>query len=244
MKGEDSNKVMQSFWFGQNLTKLEQLSILSYLANGHEFHLYCYDKIEGVPIGTVVKDANEIIEKRYLFVDPQGSVAPFADWFRYNLLYKKGGWWVDLDSVCLKPFDFNENQCFSSEKSPVPNDHSIINNTYIKAAKGDDFILDCIKYIKIRGVNGLRWAEFGPYLLSKVLSNYDVRSLVKAPEIFCPYNWVNISDLIAKPSLDSIEEQTYAIHFWNEIWRRGNLNKNATYHPESIFEQLKRRYLK
>ncbi len=243
MKVVDSNKIIQSFWFGQSLTKLEQLCILSYLANGHEFHLYCYDKIEGVPEGTAVKDANEIIEKKHLFVDPQGSVAPFADWFRYNLLYKKGGWWVDLDSVCLKPFDFKEDHCFSSENSPVQKGGYIINNGYIKAVKGDDFILDCIRYIKIRGVSGLGWAEFGPNLLSKVLSSYDVKSSVKTPEVFCPYNWFNISDLIAKPVSNAVDNQTYAIHFWNEIWRRGKLDKNASYHPDSVFEQLKRRYL-
>jgi len=36
---------------------------------------------------------------------------------------------------------------------------------------------------------------------------------------------------------------TLAIHLWNEIWRRGNLNKNATYHPGSIYEKLKKKYL-
>ena len=241
MKEFVSNKIIQSLWIGKTLTKLEQLSILSYLANGHEFHLYCYDKIEGIPDGTVVKDANEIIEKRQF--DPQGSLAPFADWFRYNLLYKKGGWWVDLDSVCLKPFDFKEDHCFSSENSPMQKEKYIINNGYIKAVEGDDFILDCIKYIKIRGFRGLAWAEFGPNLLSKVLNNYDVKSFVKPPEVFCPYNWFNISDLIAIPYFDAVSDQTYAIHFWNEIWRRGQLDKNASYHPDSVFEQLKKRYL-
>ena len=244
MKDIDSNKIIQSFWIGQDLTKLEQMSILSYMANEHEFHLYCYDKIGGVPNGTVIKDANEIIEKKHFFVDAQGSMAPFADWFRYNLLYKKGGWWVDLDSVCLKHFDFEEDHCFSLENSPVRKGKYIINNTYIKAVEGDDFIVDCIKYIKLRGVTGLEWAEFGPNLLGKVLDSYDVKRFVKPPEVFCPYNWFNISDLIAKPSSYGVGDRTYAIHFWNEIWRRARLDKNAIYHPDSVFEQLKRRYLR
>lgn len=243
MTNISSNKIIQSFWFGKNLSKLEQLSISSYLANGHKFHLYCYDEIQGLPSGTTIKDANTIIEKKDLFVDPQGSVAPFADWFRCNLLYKQGGWWVDLDSVCLKPFDFPDDHCFSSENDPMQNGRYMINNIYIKAVEGDDFLLDCIEYIKIRGVNGLRWAEFGPYLLSKVLIKYDVKRFVKTPEVFCPYNWFGISELIAKPTNTAIGDQTYAIHFWNEIWRRGHLDKNATYHPDSIFEQLKRKYL-
>ena len=171
MEPISSNKIIQGFWLGQSLSKLEQLSISSYLINGHEFQLYCYDIIKSLPDGTIVKDANEIIEKKYLFTDQQGSIAPFADWFRYKLLYMKGGCWVDLDTVCLKYFDFLGDHCFSSEIDVIQNTKSIINNTYVKVIKGDDFLLDCLNYIQLRGINGLRWAEFGPQLLGKVLRN-------------------------------------------------------------------------
>ena len=239
----ESNKIIQSFWLGKNLSKLEQLSISSYLMNGHEFHLYCYEDILGLPTGTIVKDANKIIENKYVFADPQGSLAPFADWFRYLLLFEKGGWWVDMDSVCLKYFDFPEDHCFSSEVDVRQRSKYLINNTYIKAVKGDDFLQDCIDYIKLRGINDLRWAEFGPQLLGKILSKYDIKDCVKTPEVFCPSSWFEISNLIAKPSeIIFVNEQTYAIHFWNEIWRRGHLDKNATYHPDSIFEQMKKKY--
>ena len=35
-----------------------------------------------------------------------GSYAMFADMFRYLLLYLKGGWWSDLDMLCLRPWNF------------------------------------------------------------------------------------------------------------------------------------------
>ena len=103
-------------------------------------------------------------------------------------------------------------------------------------------MLDCINYIHLRGTNGLIWAEFGPGLLGKVLSKYNIKNSVKAPIVFCPFNWFDISSLISQSSQLAFDEQTYAIHFWNEIWRRGHLNKNACYQPDSIFEQLKKRY--
>ncbi len=31
----------------------------------------------------------------------------FANFFRYKLLLEKGGWFVDSDTICMRPFDFD-----------------------------------------------------------------------------------------------------------------------------------------
>ncbi|HEX3142802.1 MAG TPA: hypothetical protein VHQ64_02450, partial [Pyrinomonadaceae bacterium] len=35
----------------------------------------------------------------------------------------------------------------------------------------------------------------------------------------------------------------YAIHLWNSYWQFAPQDKNADYHPDCIYEQLKRKYL-
>lgn len=97
---------IQSLWVGDPLSNLEKLCIRSFLDNGHEFHLYVYDDVQGIPAGATVKDANEIIPSREIFYTRKKYVAPFSDWFRYALLAKRGGVWVDMDTICIKPFDF------------------------------------------------------------------------------------------------------------------------------------------
>ena len=62
------NLVVQGFWTGP-FTTMEWLCAKSFMANGHEFHLYSYEPIEGVPDGVVLKDACEIV--------PQSEVATF-----------------------------------------------------------------------------------------------------------------------------------------------------------------------
>ncbi len=99
--------IIQSLWIGNPLSKLEQLCIQSFLDNGHEFHLYTYDKVGNIPPGAIVKDGNEILPADKIFRDDHNSVASFSDWFRFVLLMKKGGYWVDMDIVCIKPFDFD-----------------------------------------------------------------------------------------------------------------------------------------
>ena len=99
--------VIQMFWHGLPLSRIERLSMISFLRNGHAVHLYVYDEPAGVPPGVVLKDAGEILPRSSLFFHRRNrSVAHFSDWFRYRLLFERGGLWSDADMICLKPFDY------------------------------------------------------------------------------------------------------------------------------------------
>lgn len=111
---------VQSLWIGDALSPIEQLCAQSFLHHGHEFHLYAYDALDGVPAGVVVKDANDIIPQREVFMHRIGSYAIFSDWFRWALLYQLGGWWVDMDVICLRPFLFDDEFVFGGDKNIVP----------------------------------------------------------------------------------------------------------------------------
>lgn len=62
----DLNKTLQGLWIGPELSLMEQLSISSFLQNGHDYHLYVYDEVN-VPAGTVVRSANEILPAVRIF---------------------------------------------------------------------------------------------------------------------------------------------------------------------------------
>lgn len=100
-----ADKIVNGFWIG-DLGKLQLLSIKSFLKNGYRYKLWVYDlekfkKI--VPYGTELENANSILPKKNIFKHWTGNIATFADIFRYKLLYERGGWWVDLDLICLRP---------------------------------------------------------------------------------------------------------------------------------------------
>src|SRR5712692_1793699 len=119
---EHENRVIQGLWIGSRLSAMEELSIRSFMAHGHEYHLYTYGQVENVPEGTVLRNANEIIsfEKLFKYRD-YDSYSGFSNHFRYKLLLQNGGWWADLDLICLRPFDFKAEYVFSSEDRQ-PND--------------------------------------------------------------------------------------------------------------------------
>ena len=100
------------------MTAIERLSITSFIENGHTFDLYSYGAIQGIPEGTQLRNAAEIlpVERVFRYRD-HSSYAGFSNFFRYKLLSERGGWWVDLDAVCLKPFDFDDEFVFCPSSS-------------------------------------------------------------------------------------------------------------------------------
>jgi hypothetical protein len=117
----EENKIVHGLWIGKHLSLVELLCLHSFLRQGHEFHLWTYDQLETpVPSGIFIEDASQIIasdevfayRNRNQFGHGKGSYAGFSDIFRYRLLYLKGGWWTDMDVVCLSPLDFREPYVF------------------------------------------------------------------------------------------------------------------------------------
>ena len=102
-----SSRTIQSLWIGDRLSRIEILSITSFLTHGHPYHLYTYGPVEGVPAGVVVKDAHAVIARSRIF-QVNGSLSIFADWFRQEMLHACGGYWADLDLVCLRPLTFDD----------------------------------------------------------------------------------------------------------------------------------------
>ena len=124
------NRVVHSLWIGSTLSKMELLTIHSFLRHGHEFHLWVYDRIETpLPKEVIIEDANQIIPQRQIIkkahTDPETGVgkgsfsSPFSDLFRYKLLYEKGGYWVDMDVTCLRSFNFSTPYVFRPHRVGV-----------------------------------------------------------------------------------------------------------------------------
>ena len=117
-----SNRVIQGFWQGP-FTTMERLCVESFMQNGHEFHLYCYEKPEGVPEGVVVKDAREIVPESQ--VSTFRCSTHFSDFFRVNLLLKRGGFHSDMDNICLRPMEASQQIMFSIAITTSPRFRSL-----------------------------------------------------------------------------------------------------------------------
>jgi mannosyltransferase OCH1-like enzyme len=238
----DTNKIIQGLWVGAELSVMEQLSIASFMLNGHEYHLYVYDEMKNIPVGTVIKDANEILPSSSVFQYKQyPTYAGFSNFFRYKLLLKCGGWWADTDTICLKPFDFPEEYVFSSEQ--INGEREVINSGIFKAPVGAGVTAYAWGVCQTKNPEQLVWGETGPRLMAEAVKKYSLEKYKKSHHAFCPLGYSEWHKVL-EPDWDAVfDERTYAIHLWNEMWRAANQDKNAQYHRNCLYEQLKRRYL-
>lgn len=94
---------ISSFWYTpkgyKGIGLMEILTIKSWLDNGYKFHLYTYNlndriflKFQELFDNFILKNANDIVPFEEYFSDDRGvGVAAFSDFFRFNLLYLRGG---------------------------------------------------------------------------------------------------------------------------------------------------------
>ncbi|MDD9856842.1 MAG: glycosyltransferase [Gammaproteobacteria bacterium] len=206
---------VQSLWVGERLSPIEQLCVSSFLHHGHEFHLYRYGELAGVPAGARVMDAGAIIPQREVFMHRRGTYAIFSDWFRWALLERLGGWWVDMDVVCLKPFMFDDRLVFGGDKNIVPGSgergsghchidilsfpagHAFCRHMRERCAHPNRFVaydspgsrfLKLKRILLRRGREYTGWGEAGgPCGFTRALEHYGLLKLAKPYRVFSPY---------------------------------------------------------
>ncbi|MBE9070819.1 hypothetical protein IQ260_29725 [Leptolyngbya cf. ectocarpi LEGE 11479] len=240
--------IVQGLWIGKTLSTMEQLSIQSFLRNNHEYHLYVYGSVDNIPDGTKVMDGNHILPESDIFTyqhaSGTGSYAGFANFFRYKLLLMKGGWWVDTDVICLKPFIFSQDYIFASEWKNANCLSTITSSGILKAPQESSFAQFCWDFCSRQNPQELKWGVTGPYLVQSAIDELHLNDYVYPPQAFSPLVYTNIRDLIAiDNSLEELIKESYAIHLWNEMWRRQSIDKNGTFVSGCLYEKLKSKYL-
>jgi len=255
---------IQSLWIGESLSNVEQLCIRSFLDNGHPFILYTYSHIKNLPDGVTIEDANQILPANTIFTYKEGwgkgSYAGFADLFRFTLLQKKGGWWVDTDVICLKPFEFSSDLIICS--SYEGQWESCPNSCILKIPKDHFFVNHILNEVYKKDIENINFGAIGPSLIQQAVADLKLEYAVVPYYYFNPVSWSNVSDIILgnltlknkikeicrpffKPHTlpgRKLHKDSFAIHLWNEVWRQSNFEKNATYSKFSTFEKLKKKY--
>ena len=234
------NDIIQGLWVGNELSVMEQLSIASFLRNGHQYHLYVYEDVKNIPSGVTIKDGNEILAASRIFqYKHQASYAGFSNFFRYKLVLERGGWWVDTDTICLKPFDFDADYVFSSE---FAQGQEFINSGIFKAPMGSQVMAYAWRVCESKDPKAIVWGETGPRLMTAAVRQFSLESYTQPPEVFCPIGYADWHRVL-EPGVELNLDDSSAIHLWNERWRAAEQDKNALYSADCLYESLKSRYL-
>jgi hypothetical protein len=96
-------QTIRTFWQGGVPSPYQCLSFKSFADRGLRVEVFSYDPSVSLPRYVVRRNAAEILppERVLRFLPAQGLFAVNIDLFRYALLAKLGGWWIDPDVVLL-----------------------------------------------------------------------------------------------------------------------------------------------
>ena len=234
-------EVFRSLWIGNRLSVMEQLSIRSFLDHGYRFELYVYQEVQNVPPGTVVCRGEEVLPAEKIFCYRKGygkgSFSAFSNCFRYKLLLERGGWWTDLDSVCMRPLDFADEHVLGDERRPGGEIRPA--SGLIKAPPGSRVLEYCWQACQTIDLAQVVWGQIGPRLMAEAIQSVKLPVRILDPGAFYPIDYWNVWQLISR---EHLPRDCYSIHLWNSRWRRERLDPDAVYSPTCLYEQLKRRF--
>lgn len=251
------------FWHGAPLSRIERLSLVSFIANGHPVHLYVYDEPTGVPHGVRLMAAEHILPRSQLFLHRRTrSPAVFADWFRYRLLLERGGIWADADMVCLRPFDYAQSEVFAWQ------DDKYVNNAVLGLSAGHPLAewlaASCERPNSVLPYDALpvrlrkwkrrllgnrrghvRWGESGPEALTQAARHLGYLDAALPSWHFYPVPFDRADALFTDAATHGAIEfgESRAVHLWNQVLRgRAGFDKNSRYPADSAYERLWTRY--
>lgn len=149
-----------SLWISGKLSDVNLLTIRSFKAHGHELIIYAYD-LQGMVGDCEVRDAREILPESEIFYyknmnggGEQWKFGGIAERLKAEMLYQLGGWHIDLDVTCLKPFD----ELDKLEYVFAPHPSGIIGNI-IKAPAKSEFAKQYLAHTKTIDENNRQWTK-------------------------------------------------------------------------------------
>ena len=278
-----SKLLLQTFWTGKPLSRLERAALQSYVNVGYTVHIYTYNPLaefkRQVPRDSRIKvhDAREILPESQLFQyagraaigkrDDAYSYLPFSDLFRFTMLHKKGGAWMDLDIFMTRPVPTRLLQrpyVFSSERTIQKGAYKkvepeIVDMGFIKVPGPGDPLMSWILDHVPKGLLDLKSPFDYMNLYRKGIATLGLEKYVLPANAFLPLNWWDVKDSFQEGSgqggvcykgkygtepfcVDHLKRaDVYGVHWFRAILRKKNLPYEAAKNRENednLYEKM------
>lgn len=231
-------ETVNGMWIGTQLSKIELLTMHSFMAHGHPFRLWAYDDIETeLPEGIILADATEVIPREQVFSyknynkfgHGKGSYAGFSDIFRYKMLHEHGGWWVDMDITCLRPLEFSTPYFFRQH-----HDLMVVGNV-MKCPKGCDLMIDCYHEAMAQVTEDNQDWHKPIEILNENIRKQQLEEFIYEGVSYHD-RWPEVKNFVRKRR--TLNPDFYFIHWMNEEWRARGINKNKIKRKSTLGELM------
>ena len=218
------DRVVRCFWHGQ-FSPYEALCLTSFVAAGVAVELFSDAPISGLPAGVTRRNAREILDRdvalyRHEFDGPSPSL--HSNHFRYALLEKLGGWWIDTD-LLLTARALPVADVFIARQSGEE-----LNGAAMRFPPGHP-LAKTARERTSSTLDGARWGETGPQLLTELQPICAPRLPIASRESTYAIGADEFQKFFLPEAREEIEMRTANstfVHLWNEMWRRAGIPKD------------------
>ena len=193
-------------------------------AAGHPVRVWSYSRNKLAFLetrGVELRPADEVIPAAlYEQIVSGTEVRYFSDIFRYAVLLKHGGLWMDTDVILLRPFPFRGDHFFNLQWHPNRR-HFICGNVMYAKPHSLHLKTLCETALDCFFAQRTEYGEVGPTLLSDYIASEagaELRKWVFSPVLFNSIDWSE-TDLFAKPVSELADylddERVFGVHLWN-----------------------------
>ncbi len=135
-----------------------------------------------------------------------------ANLYRYEILHREGGIYVDTDFQCLRSLEplIHGLESFAVYQCDDPADRLAVNNALFGAVPGHPFLTELIENIPAHFDREL-WINCGPIFFTEMVRRHpDVHLFPR--KLFYPYLWNELH------RRDESFPSAYAVHHWASMW--------------------------
>lgn len=246
-----------TLWIGERLGAVERACLRSVVRQGHQLALYCYEPPAGIPEGVEVRDASAILDEALLRARCGNRADLYSDWFRYELLRRGLGTWLDADVYLVGQIDDSADSLFGWQSADT------INNAVLRLPPASPLLPELLEpferettprwmpwrcYVPLRlrelvtgraDLTKVPWGSTSPQALTALARKHGLDALAQPQDRFYPMPWQQ-ARWILDPSVrleDVITDATVAVHLWNECIKPF---KEAPAPAGSFLERLQR----
>jgi hypothetical protein len=209
------NQTFDTFWHGPELSPLHWACLKSFIQQGHSVRLFCYQEVK-VPHGVSLEDASQISRQEEIFKF-EDSFSAFSDLFRYKLMLKYGGWWVDTDVYCTR------DDIPDCDYSWASQDATMLNGAVLKFPAGDPTLQRMLDQASRDAANMTVWEQIGPQVLTDHLSSWSAPGHFGSTEAFYPVHWLETFLFWLPGERDWVRSKSANacfIHTWASMFNR------------------------
>jgi mannosyltransferase OCH1-like enzyme len=237
-----SPQTLQTFWHGQFMGAYQLLCLKSFVDRGHRVEVFSYETAATLPQWLTVRDAEEILPREQILhpLPHAGQFAIHADLFRYALLHKCGGWWIDPDVMLMSP-DLPAADIFLA----AHNEFGVVPTAVLKFSKGHAVMAQAAAKAAAFGSAHETWSGAGSPLLTSLLSGTHLLTSEDARQTLGPISWFNVPDLFDPDKTDELSRvcaQSCFLHLQDEVWRRAGIPSYLAPPDHSFMDVLLERH--